>query len=72
MNKMLSVQQSFVDNQLLLLDKGTMADFTIEVRDANNHKQFSVHKCMLAAHSEVFRAMFTHDDMRESIESRLS
>ncbi len=68
---MLSVQQSFVDKQLSLLEKETMADFTIDVRNTDNHKQFSVHKSQLAAHSEVFRVMFTHDNMLESIESRL-
>ena len=41
-----------------------LPDFIIECRD---NIEINVHKCVLAQHSEVFRAMFSHDyaDSRE-------
>lgn len=34
-------------------------------------QQFFVHKFVLMAHSEVFRAMFNHKETMESVESRI-
>lgn len=69
--EMLSVPRSFVDSQRLLLSSGDMSDYMIEVRDKSTVKCFAAHKCILSAHSEVFRAMFSHNDIREMVESRV-
>lgn len=36
-----------------------------------DHQQFDVHKFILMAHSEVFRAMFSHKETKENVESRI-
>lgn len=46
---------------------GEGSDCIIECKD----KEFQVHKFILMAHSEVFRAMFSHKSTIENIESRI-
>lgn len=50
-----------------MFETGEGSDYVIVCGD----QEFSVHKFVLIAHSEVFRAMFSHKDMIENIESRM-
>jgi len=59
--------KDFLDRIHNMFETGEGSDFIIECEG----KQFHVHKFLLMAHSEVFRAMFTHEDTMESIEGRV-
>jgi speckle-type POZ protein len=50
-----------------MLESGLGADFTIECEG----REFRVHKFVLMAHSEVFRAMLSHEGCKEVRESRV-
>lgn len=53
-------------NSLELLSSGLLSDVTLVV----NQKEFNVHRAILAAHSDYFKAMFT-SNFKESAESRI-
>jgi hypothetical protein len=52
-------------HQMFTSSEGT--DCVIEC----NGQEFQVHKFILMAHSDVFRAMFSHKETIESVESRI-
>ncbi|KAI1712850.1 BTB/POZ domain-containing protein [Ditylenchus destructor] len=59
--------KEYLDRIHKMFETGEGSDCVIECQN----RQFHVHKFVLMAHSEVFRAMFSHKDTLENIESRI-
>uniref|UniRef100_A0A8R1TM96 BTB domain-containing protein n=2 Tax=Onchocerca TaxID=6281 RepID=A0A8R1TM96_ONCVO len=62
-----TVSGDFVKRQLAAFDDGFMADCVLEC----SGKQIPVNKFVLSAHSEVFKAMFSYDQLIESTEKKV-
>ncbi|VDN03121.1 unnamed protein product [Thelazia callipaeda] len=62
-----TVNGDFIQRQLAAFDNGFMADCVLEC----SGKQIPVNKFVLSAHSEVFKAMFSYDQLVESTERRV-
>ncbi|VDK79598.1 unnamed protein product [Litomosoides sigmodontis] len=61
------VSGDFVKRQLAAFDNGLMADCVLEC----SGKQIPVNRFVLSAHSEVFKAMFSYDQLIESTEKKV-
>lgn len=61
------INVGFMDRQLAAFQSGLMADCVLEC----DGKQIPVSKFVLTTHSEVFRAMFSYDQLMESTEKRV-
>lgn len=57
-------EDKFISNQKTLLESGKSSDMSIVVGET----KIPVHKLILATHSPVFEAMFSHNDTREAQE----
>ncbi|KAK6105167.1 BTB/POZ domain family protein [Brugia pahangi] len=62
-----TVSGDFVKRQLAAFDNGFMADCVLEC----SGRQIPVNKFVLSAHSEVFKAMFSYDELIESTEKKV-
>uniref|UniRef100_A0A915DQR3 Uncharacterized protein n=1 Tax=Ditylenchus dipsaci TaxID=166011 RepID=A0A915DQR3_9BILA len=60
--------KEYLERTHKMLETGEGSDCIIQCEN----KEFSVHKFVLIAHSEVFRAMFSHKNMLENMESRIN
>lgn len=59
--------KEYLNRVYRMFTTGEGSDCVIEC----DHQEFMVHKFVLMAHSDVFRAMFSHKTTKESVESRI-